>query len=255
MNDQNQNNISARLRNRPLVLGISAGCGLLFILVLSLVLKGRLAVVFLDINLPTYPFTIQNLMHLVFFIGLGELLLRWKTAQAEMGFLVHEFLPEDEETVLQTHDLGSIRRSVKGKFDGENGFLPHLIDLCILQFQASRSVDQAVSVMNSSLELIAHRVDLRYQVLRYIAWAIPTFGFIGTVMGIAGALEGLSASAELTDALGSLATAFNTTLIALILSAILVFLIHMAQKYEERSVNLAGDYCLRNLINRLYSGE
>ena len=255
MTDKNTTKISHRLPNHPLILILAGVCGLLFIGFLTLVLKGDLAVLFLDIHQPLYPFTIQNLMHLAFFIGLGELFVRWKTAGLETDFIHHGFLPEDEATVLQTHDLGSIRRSVKDRFDGENGFLPYLIDLCILQFQSSRSVDQSVSVMNSSLELIAHRVDLRYQILRYIAWVIPTFGFIGTVMGIAGALGGLSEANELENTLGHLATAFNTTLIALMLSAVLVLLIHMVQKQEERSVNLAGDYCLRNLINRLYSGE
>jgi hypothetical protein len=28
---------------------------------------------------------------------------------------------------------------------------------------------------------------------------------------------------------------------------------HLVQEKEEMSVNLAGGYCLRNLINRLYS--
>ena len=50
-------------------------------------------------------------------------------------------------------------------------------------------MDQMVSVMNSSLELIAHRLDLRYSMLRYLVWLLPTLGFIGTVVGIAGALS------------------------------------------------------------------
>ena len=256
MSKKNTPNIVEGLPKGFIILAIFAGGGLFFIAILSIILSGKPAVVLLDRYLPTYPFTIQNLMLLVFFIGLAELFLRWKTSQWEMAFLSYGFLPEDEETVLQSHDLGPIRRKVKGKFDGENGFLPSLIDLSILQFQGSRSVDQTVSVLNSSLELMVHRVELRYQVLRYISWAIPTFGFIGTVLGIAGALEGLSeTSSDLGNVLGSLATAFNTTLIALILSAILVFFIHIVQKYEERSLNLAGNYCLRNLVNRLYAGE
>lgn len=255
MTKENPNPIQKKLPNHLLTLFTFSGMGIIFILLLSFILKGSIAVVILDRYVSTYPFSIQNLMHIAFFIGLGELYIRWKTSQWEMDFLKQGYLPEDEETVLQTHDLGAIRRGVKEKFDGENGFLPSLIDLCILQFQASRSVDQSVSVLNSSLELISHRVDLRYQILRYISWVIPTLGFIGTVMGIAGALEGLSKNAELADVLPSLATAFNTTLIALVLSAILVFFIHMVQKTEERSVNLAGNYCLRNLINRLYAGE
>ena len=41
-------------------------------------------------------------------------------------------------------------------------------------------MDQTVSIRNSNLDLITHRVELRYALLRYLVWVIPTFGFIGT---------------------------------------------------------------------------
>jgi hypothetical protein len=46
--------------------------------------------------------------------------------------------------------------------------------------------------------------------------------------------------------------AFNTTLLALVMSAVLVLVQHVVQAYEERTLNQAGQYCLDNLINRLY---
>jgi len=99
-------------------------------------------------------------------------------------------------------------------------------------------------------------VDLRYSMLRYIVWVIPTVGFIGTVVGIATALTGIDPEQpDLQMLTGKLGVAFNTTLVALMFSAILVFLLHVVQSQEEQSVNLAGSYCLRNLINRLYSGN
>ena len=245
------------------VLGISIvmGCG--FIGLMSLVLgvggeASKPGVLLLDARSDWYPITIQNVMHLFFFIGMGEIYQRWKTAHYEAAFLKKNYLPDDDVTVLQASDLGPIRSQVTGMYDGENGFLPSLIDLCILQFQASRSVEQAVAVMNSSLELIAHRVDLRYLILRYIVWVIPTIGFIGTVVGIA---SGLSEAAKNIDApdlkavTTKLAIAFDTTLIALILSAILVLLLHLVQRKEENCVNQAGHYCLKNLINRLYTSN
>ncbi|MEZ5362935.1 MAG: MotA/TolQ/ExbB proton channel family protein [Bryobacterales bacterium] len=147
-----------------------------------------------------------------------------------------------------------LRRQVAGEFDAENGFLPYLLDLCILQFFASRSVDQVVSVLNSSLELIAHRVDLRYSLLRYLVWMIPTMGFIGTVVGIAAALSLIDPqNPDLQLVTANLAVAFNTTIIALGESAILVFLLGSTQRREEEAVNLAGSYCLKNLVNRLYA--
>ena len=276
-----------QMPDRVLVMGAAFVCSCLFIGLLRLSLgESHAGVVLLDSAAETFPFTIQNLMHIAFFLGLGELFVRWRTAAYERAFVSCGYLPEDDETVLQAEDLGDIRSRVHRAFDADRGFLPYLIDLCILQFQASRSVDQTVSVLNSSLELIAHRVDLRYSNLRYIVWAIPTFGFIGTVVGIASALRNIFAApatapasatpasavadsilAQANAAAGAatdnvdlqavtteLGLAFNTTLVALILSAILVFLLHVVQKQEEESVNLAGSYCLRNLINRLYAG-
>ncbi len=242
-------------RGHILLAAFAAGC--LFILAMTLLLgKSRAGGIFLDTRttLFVYPFTIQNMEHLLFFLGLGEIFVRWHTAMREQAFLGRHYLPEDDSVVLLSRDLGPIRRSVRSDYDNENGFLPYLIDFCILQFQASRSVDQTVSVLNSSLELISHRVDLRYSMLRYITWAIPTTGFIGTVVGISDAIYRVDPDKpDLKTITASLGVAFDTTLVALCLSAILVFLLHVVQKQEETSVNQAGHYTLRYLINRLYN--
>ncbi|MFN3868618.1 MAG: MotA/TolQ/ExbB proton channel family protein, partial [Hyphomicrobiaceae bacterium] len=170
-----------------------------------------------------YPFTIQNATYLIFAAGLADLYVRWRTARHEMGFLKQQLLPEGDAAVLQIADLGPIRRRVSTLYDADNGFLPYLIDLSITQLQASRSVDQAVSVLTSSLDLMMHKLDLRYQTVRYISWLIPTIGFIGTVVGIAVALEFINPqNPDLGLVTGSMAVAFYTTLIALIVSAVIV---------------------------------
>jgi biopolymer transport protein ExbB/TolQ len=239
------------------VLGLSALAGCAFILLLDLVFgasprAGAFWIGRGDAVFP-YPFTIQNAEHVLFFMAIGEIVTRWRVARREHGFLRRGFLPEDDQTVLVMADLGPIRRSVAGQFDSDNGFLPYLIDLSVLQAQASRSVDQTVSVLNATLDLISHKVDLRYQLLRYLAWAIPTVGFVGTVAGIASALGLIDPeNMEIRLVTGSLAVAFDTTVIALIWSAIVVLFLNLVQKEEELAVNRAGTYCLKNLINRLY---
>ena len=247
------------LPHRGLVFGLSLLAGCLFVAVCTVALgKGQAGIILLDAATTTfpYPLTIQNVMHLFFFIGIGELFVRWRVAEREFAFVALRLLPEDSETVLQSRDLPDIRRKTTGNFNGEHGFLPYLVDLCILQFQASRSVDQTVSVLNSSLELIAHRVDLRYALARYIVWVIPTIGFIGTVIGIAFAMEQINPEqVDLKALTSSLGVAFYTTLVALVQSAMLVLVLNLVQAREERSVNEAGHYTLRNLINRLYVGS
>ncbi len=257
------------LWNKPqriVILLFSLVLGGLFIGILSLILGPGTpaAILLLDYqatppaNYPfLYPFTVQNLMHILLFLGFGELYCRWRISERELAIVNEKLLPEDYQVILQAHDLVPIRERVANRYDGEHGFLPSLIDLCILQFQASRSVDQVVSVLNSSLELITHRLDLRYSILRYIVWVIPTIGFIGTVIGISLAMSLIEPQAvkqPLGEIAQSLGVAFYTTLVALVESAILVLMLNIVQTREELALNRAGNYTLTHLINRLYSG-
>ncbi len=240
---------------RGLLLAGAAGVAALLVLALGLLFDGRTGAFWFGRGAPVFafPFSIQALMHVLFAVGLAELFVRARVARWETAFLDQGLLPEDDETVLQIKDLGAIRRRVAELFDGDAGFLPSLIDLAILRLQTSQSVDQAANVMNASLELFGQRVELRYQMIRYLIWVIPTVGFIGTVVGIASALDFIDPDQmDLKIVTASLSVAFDTTVIALIWSAILVLAQHVAQKREEMALNRAGHYCLTNLINRIY---
>lgn len=212
---------------------------------------------------PVYPFTLQNLMHLFFFIGLGQLFVRWLCTYEENVFLkMSGFLPEESDGTLRTDaEIEVIRTNVANAAMRGEAFLPDLINTCIIQFLKSHSVSDTLAVLNSNLDLNIHRLDLRYSMSRYIVWAIPTFGFIGTVVGISNALGKLDiikfmgAHIEKVSQFKSLAAdlgfAFSTTIVALTLSAILVFLLHVVQRGEEEVLNKAGKYVLANFINKL----
>ena len=241
--------------------------GGLFVAVASLLFPARpdelsAGGILLDRASSVYPFTIQNLMWLLFFVGLTDVTVRFLRGGRELRQMGMKLLPEDDKTMLRAQDLGPIYANVRPPPGGEIHFLQRLAARIVLQFQSGRSVGQANALLNSSLELFQHELDLKYNMLRYMVWLIPTIGFIGTVVGIALALgeAGNMPNMEDSDALGdwmkaltgSLALAFNTTLLALLLSAVLVFLMHVAQGREETALNRAGQYCLDNLINRLY---
>ncbi len=209
-----------------------------------------------------YPFTIQNAMWIVFFMGLVELILRFRSASQEARQVSMALLPEDDETMLRAQDLAPYSAKAKANLATRESFLQRLVVRIIWQFQSTRSVSQSNDILNSSLELFQHEIDLRYNMIRYITWLIPTLGFIGTVIGIAFALETAGDPPDVSDTgalrpwmqalTRDLGVAFNTTLVALLLSAVLVFIMHVAQEREELALNRAGQYCLDNLINRLY---
>ena len=237
---------------------------ILFVTVLGVVLDAQTTIgsVLLDRASSIYPFTIQNLMWLLFFVGIGDVLVRFVRGGKELRQVRLQLLPEEEDIMLRARDLGDIYAKVRPSPLVETGFLQRMISRIILQFQASHSIDQANALLNSSLELFQHEIDLKYNMIRYLVWLIPTLGFIGTVIGIALALgkAGDMPNVQNVDLVGDwlksltdrLALAFNTTLVALLLSAVLVFLMHIAQGREETALNRSGQYCLDNLINRLY---
>ena len=97
------------------------------------------------------------------------------------------------------------------------------------------------------------RLDSELSMIRYIAWAIPSIGFIGTVRGIGDAL-GQAYKAVEGDIAGvttSLGVAFNSTFIALVISILLMFLMHQLQLIQERLVLDTKDYCDQRLIRHL----
>ncbi len=241
---------------------VAAGATAVFIAAGSLLLgKGSPLAVFLfdyaesSFFWPVYPLTIQNIMYIMSAVGLADLWVRWRATQRERGYMKLELLPEDDSSVLKIDQLGPIRRRVAELDAGEDAFLPRLLDLSILQLITSKSLDQTVAIFTSTLELMSHRVDLAYQTMRFLVWFIPTTGFIGTVVGISISLEGMKDAQNIAfdKVTAGLAVAFYTTIIALVLSAVLVLLQNVVQRAEELTLNQAADYCLKNLINRVYT--
>ncbi len=246
----------SRLVRRLFIFSVAIIAAIVVIGIIRFTASPLLQEILLDADAPFWPFTVQNVMWVALFIGFGELFLRWSAASDEESQLKRGYLPTDDRK-LTGDTIDKIREGILSRKYGRNSFLPRMIRRTLDQFKISRRSDQAISVLNSSLELYMHEIDLRYSMLRYLTWLIPSLGFIGTVMGIMFALQyaGVPINAESEDFLyqvtSRLGVAFTTTLLALIMSAVLVLLQSLVQAKEERALNEAGQYCLDNLILRL----
>ena len=118
--------------------------------------------------------------------------------------------------------------------------------------QAVRRHDTAAEVY---LDLIWKKSADFYILPRYLNWAIPILGFIGTVFGISLAADGIQQiisnqhglaqlSSELGAAISPLGIAFDTTLIALSLSIVLTLLQTMLQRWENNLLSLYENHIL-----------
>ena len=137
--------------------------------------------------------------------------------------------------------------------DMRTELLPRALLVALNRFGATRNVQDVSDAARSVCETEAERLDSELSMLRYIAWAIPAIGFIGTVRGIGDAL-GEAHKAVTGDVSGvteGLGVAFNSTLAALLISIVLMFLLHQLQLAQERLVLDSETYLDRNLIRHM----
>ncbi len=162
--------------------------------------------------------------------------------------------------MLDSRQISGFARTIKATGD-DGHYLQRVLLRTIWQFQSTHSIAQASQIMNTTLELAQHELDLRYNLLRYITWALPSIGFSvrsgachAGLRVSAGSIRAIPPSSRraLHATIGDLSLAFNTTMIALILSSLLVLLMHLVQEAEEHTLNRVGQYCIDNLINKLY---
>jgi biopolymer transport protein ExbB/TolQ len=131
--------------------------------------------------------------------------------------------------------------------------LPRVLLSALQRFGSTRNIQDVASAIKEGCETESDRLDSELSMIRYIIWAIPSIGFIGTVRGIGEALGQAHRAVE-GDIVGvtvSLGVAFNSTFIALIISILIMFLMHQLQLMQERFVLDTQNYCDMNLIRHL----
>ncbi|MBM4219076.1 MAG: MotA/TolQ/ExbB proton channel family protein [Gammaproteobacteria bacterium] len=123
----------------------------------------------------------------------------------------------------------------------------------LARFGATRNVQDVSDAGHAVCAAEAERLDSELSMIRYIAWAIPAIGFIGTVRGIGNALSEAhkAVTGDISGVTEGLGVAFNSTLVALLLSLVLMFLLHQLQLAQERLVLDAETYLDNRLLRNL----
>lgn len=123
------------------------------------------------------------------------------------------------------------------------------------RYLITNDVHNTSEAIAASVEALALKQEAENSMIRYLIWAIPSIGFIGTVRGIGQALSQADQAlagdiAGMTDSLG---IAFNSTLVALLISIGLMFLLHQLQRLQDGLVVDTQDYCESFFLNRISS--
>jgi biopolymer transport protein ExbB/TolQ len=156
-------------------------------------------------------------------------------------------LPEDtREFARQVQQLPS---------ENQRMLLPRALLSALQRFGSTRNIQDVSSSTHTICESEAERLESELSMIRYISWAIPSIGFIGTVRGIGEALAQAhrAVGGDIAGVTASLGVAFNSTFIALLISIFLMFLVHQLQLLQERLVFDSEHYCDDKLIRHMKS--
>ena len=128
--------------------------------------------------------------------------------------------------------------------------LPTVVLTGLYRFNSTHSIQDVSQAVREISESEADRLDSDLSLVRYIAWAIPSVGFIGTVRGIGEALAQADRAirGDIQGVTNSLGLAFNSTFVALVLSIFLMYFIHLLQSRQESLIFDVEEYCRENLI-------
>jgi biopolymer transport protein ExbB/TolQ len=175
-------------------------------------------------------------------------------AVKEMKILEMDLIPLSPGTSILPEDTREYSRPIQALPESQHGFLlPRSLLTALHRFRSTRNIQDVANSVRAICDSESDRLDSELSMIRYIAWAIPSIGFLGTVRGIGQAL-GQAHKAVQGDIAGvtqSLGVAFNSTFVALLISILVMFLMHQLQLTQERLVLDAEDYCDNRLIRHL----
>ncbi|HBX36535.1 MAG TPA: MotA/TolQ/ExbB proton channel family protein [Pseudohongiella sp.] len=196
----------------------------------------------------------QETCIILFLWALSIVGMKMVRTMRERALLDREMLQVSDGTSILPEDARQYARPVQALPDREKGYLlPRALLAGLHRFGTTRNVQDASATIRDVCDSESERLESELAIVRYIAWAIPSIGFLGTVRGIGTAL-GQAHQAVSGDILGvtvSLGVAFNSTFVALVTSIMLMFVLHQLSLIQDRLVLDTQTYCDNHLINYL----
>ena len=160
-----------------------------------------------------------------------------------------------EEIKIGNFDAEQIIKRLDTELSADHSSAPLIQTLraTLWRYAGTKNVQNLSDAIESCIEALAIRQDAENSMIRYLIWAVPSIGFIGTVRGIGEALS-LADKALAGDIAGmtnSLGVAFNSTLVALLISIFLMFIFHQLQRLQDGQIVDIQSYCDKYLLARI----
>ena len=166
---------------------------------------------------------------ILMFWAMAILVLKWLNLKKQKDAMLLDVLPTEVSQEITVGSLDGFIDHINELPGASTGtFMVNRVIRGIEHFRVRKSAAETVTMMESQSAIDANNVAGSYTILKVFIWSLPILGFIGTVMGVSqavaslgtgmnsGGMDGMKES--LNTVFGGLGTAFDTTLLALIMS-------------------------------------
>ena len=191
------------------------------------------------------------------------LFIKWRKLALQRKALLLTIIPDTPDFLITRMNARNIIAQIHAHvYQSERFMVLWRIECALSNLDNFGKVSEVSSVLNDLAENDSNYVESTYTFPKGLIWAIPVLGFIGTVLGLSQAvgdfgsvvasgadLERLKSS--LSGVTSGLATAFETTLIALVAALIVQLLMTMLSHKEEEFLDSTTAFCYRNVTSKL----
>jgi len=193
------------------------------------------------------------------------LIIKWRKLVLQRRCLLEEYrvVPANPGFILAASTVEVVMNNIHRTVDDPRHFvLFNRIQIALSNLRNLGRVGDVEDILRAQGGHDESSMETSYSVINSFVWAIPVLGFIGTVLGLSQAISqfgGVLQGAGEMDAIKSslqgvtagLATAFETTLEALVAALLIQLWLAFLKKSEEEFLDECTEYCTRNVVNKL----
>jgi flagellar motor component MotA len=193
---------------------------------------------------------IQGLTYLAFIWSWLEVKEKLKQIARERRAFKMNLIPTHEKHVFLPSDINNLKFKLIEFDRREKYILSDLLKKACTKYRTSGNLSELIDVVSIQIEVSQEKAEGDQSVIRYLTWVIPSIGFVGTVIGISQALM-VANSGDMEKITSLLGVAFDTTLIALLLSIIIMWFVHQLQEETDKFHSDLKEFVIENLINKI----
>lgn len=205
----------------------------------------------------------QYIVVLFFFWVLGMLWIKHRKLEFQKRAFQLPIMPTDASFSLNPDTAPDVLKRLHEMVDDPVHFaVLNRVERALANLDNIGHTADVTAILKVQADNDEAQVAASYGMMQGFVWAIPVLGFIGTVLGLGRAIgafgvtlqregdfEGIKDS--LTAVIGGLSTAFDTTLLALVLALVLHLIVSLLQTREAEWLDACNEYCSRLVAGRL----